>query len=123
MSVGNIVDRPGDFANLYTDISLVSSGRPSTERMIYTLDQEMSMASRLSNSSDTENRSSFGSPFSNAMSSDANHSFGILSSSSHESGNYSWSGSQTCFLSKSANTMPPTSLGMINVVAKDAKLH
>ncbi|XP_073047691.1 U-box domain-containing protein 52-like [Primulina eburnea] len=93
---GNASNRSyGDNAMLDTDTSFVSSGRPSTERMIHTLDSEMSMASRLSNSSDTENRSSFGSPFSNAMSSDANYSFGILSSSSHDSGNYSWSGSQT----------------------------
>ncbi|XP_073131940.1 U-box domain-containing protein 52-like [Henckelia pumila] len=93
---GNASNRSyGDFAMLDTDISFVSSGRPSTERMSHTLDHDISTASRTSNSSDTENRSSFGSSFSNAMSSDANYSFGIFSSSSHESGNYSWSGSQT----------------------------
>ncbi|KZV26810.1 U-box domain-containing protein 35-like [Dorcoceras hygrometricum] len=93
---GNASNRSyGDFAALDTDLSFGSSGRPSTERMNHTQDQDMSMASRLSNSSDTENRSSIGSPFSHAMSSDANYSFGILSSSSLESGNYSWSGSQT----------------------------
>ncbi|XP_073275194.1 U-box domain-containing protein 52-like isoform X2 [Primulina huaijiensis] len=93
---GNAANRSyGDFATLDTDLSYVSSGRPSTERMIHTLDHDMSMTSHLSNSSDAENRSSFGSSFSNTMSSDANYSFGIFSSSSQESGNYSWSGSQT----------------------------
>ncbi|XP_073052441.1 U-box domain-containing protein 52-like isoform X2 [Primulina eburnea] len=93
---GNAANRSyGDFAMLDTDLSYVSSGRPSTERMIHTLDHDMSTTSHLSNSSDAENRSSFGSSFSNTMSSDANYSFGIFSSSSQESGNYSWSGSQT----------------------------
>ncbi|KAL7096250.1 hypothetical protein ACP275_10G069900 [Erythranthe tilingii] len=77
------------------DISFVSSVRPSNERMFPSLEQDMMMAPRLSNSSDTENRLSFGSPFSNARSSDANNSFGVCSSSSQESGNFSWSGSQS----------------------------
>ncbi|KAL3644265.1 hypothetical protein CASFOL_012197 [Castilleja foliolosa] len=79
-----------------TDISFVSSVRPSNERMNQFLDQDMMMAPRLSNSSDTESRLSFGSPFSNARSSDTNNSsFGVFSSSSQESGNFAWSGSQS----------------------------
>ncbi|GFP79419.1 U-box domain-containing protein 35 [Phtheirospermum japonicum] len=86
----------GELSMPDTDISFVSSVRPSNERMNQLLDQDMMMAPRLSNSSDTENRLSFGSPFSNARSSDANNSgFGVYSSSSQESGNFSWSGSQS----------------------------
>ncbi|KAI3443464.1 hypothetical protein Pfo_000129 [Paulownia fortunei] len=84
----------GELSMPDTDISFVSSGRPSSERTVPSLDNDM-MAPRLSNSSDTENRLSFGSPFSNARSSDANNSFGVYSSSSQESGNFSWSGSQS----------------------------
>ncbi|GER42036.1 kinase [Striga asiatica] len=75
-----------------TDISFVSPMRPSMNLLF---DQDTMMAPRLSNSSDTDNRPSFGSSFSNARSSDANNSFGVYSSSSQESGNYSWSGSQS----------------------------
>ncbi|PIN07101.1 Serine/threonine protein kinase [Handroanthus impetiginosus] len=78
-----------------TDISFVSSNRPSNDRLIPSFDQDMIAAPRLSSSSDTENRLSFGSPFSNARSSDATNSFGVYSSSSQESGNFSWSGSQS----------------------------
>ncbi|KAL0374672.1 UNVERIFIED_CONTAM: U-box domain-containing protein 34 [Sesamum radiatum] len=83
----------GELAMVDSDISFVSSGRPSSDRMMSALEQDMMMAPRLSSSSDTENRLSFGSPF--ARSSDANSSFGVYSSSSTESGNFSWSGSQS----------------------------
>ncbi|CAA0821487.1 Protein kinase protein with adenine nucleotide alpha hydrolases-like domain [Striga hermonthica] len=74
-----------------TDISFVSPMRPSMNLLF---EQDMMIAPRISSSSDTDNRPSFGSSFSNARSSDANNSFGVYSSSSQESGNYSWSGSQ-----------------------------
>lgn len=78
-----------------TDISFVSSGMPSTDRTTASFDsQEINIVPRLSNSSDTDGRLSFGSPFSGSRSSDPNSSFGIFSSSSLESGNFSWSGSQ-----------------------------
>ncbi|KAL2553878.1 Protein kinase protein with adenine nucleotide alpha hydrolase-like domain [Forsythia ovata] len=78
-----------------SDISFVSSGRPSTDHTITSFDsQETNIVPRLSNSSDTDGRLSFGSPFSGSRSSDANSSFGVFSSSSVESGNFSWSGSQ-----------------------------
>ncbi|KAL2533356.1 Protein kinase protein with adenine nucleotide alpha hydrolase-like domain [Abeliophyllum distichum] len=78
-----------------SDISFVSSGRPSTEHTITSFDsQDTNIVPRLSNSSDTDGRLSFGSPFSGSRSSDANSSFGVFSSSSLESGNFSWSGSQ-----------------------------
>ncbi|XP_020553494.1 U-box domain-containing protein 35 isoform X2 [Sesamum indicum] len=83
----------GELSMTDSDISFVSSGRPSSDRMMSALEQDMMMAPRLSSSSDTENRLSFGSPF--ARSSDANSSFGVYSSSSNESGNFSWSGSQS----------------------------
>ncbi|KAL3830106.1 hypothetical protein ACJIZ3_018908 [Penstemon smallii] len=80
-----------------SDISFVSStssGRPSTDRMIPILEQDMFMGPRLSNGSDTESRLSFGSQYSNPGLSEANNSsFGVFSSSSQESGNFSWSGS------------------------------
>ncbi|KAL6575293.1 hypothetical protein OROMI_012578 [Orobanche minor] len=85
----------GELSMPDTDISFVSSVRPSNERTYPLADQDMMMAPRLSNSSDSENCLSFGSPFSNARSSDANNSFGVYSSSSQESGNFSWSGSQS----------------------------
>ncbi|XP_022847253.1 U-box domain-containing protein 35-like isoform X2 [Olea europaea var. sylvestris] len=78
-----------------TDISFVSSGMPSTDRTTASFDsQEINIVPRLSNSSDTDGRLSFGSPFSGSRSSDPNSSFGVFSSSSLESGNFSWSGSQ-----------------------------
>ncbi|KAL2503410.1 Protein kinase protein with adenine nucleotide alpha hydrolase-like domain [Forsythia ovata] len=78
-----------------SDISFVSSGRPSTDRMTPSFDnQDMNLGSRLSSISDKDTRLSVGSPFSGARSSDAN-SFGKFSSSSQESGVFSWSGSQT----------------------------
>lgn len=85
----------GELSMIDSDISFVSSVRPSNDRMIVPLDQDTIMPPRLSNSSDPESRLSFGSPFSNARSSDANSSFGVFSSSSQESGNFSWSGSQS----------------------------
>ncbi|KAL3825533.1 hypothetical protein ACJIZ3_021562 [Penstemon smallii] len=88
----------GELSMPDTDISFVSStssGRPSTDRPMSNFDHDMILAPRLSNSSDSESRISFGSPFSNARSSDSNYSFGVYSSSSMESGNYSWSGSQS----------------------------
>ncbi|KAI5659192.1 hypothetical protein M9H77_27985 [Catharanthus roseus] len=77
-----------------TDISFVSSGRPSTERSfpISSDNQDLMFAPRLSTSSETENRFSFGSPFSGSRTSDANNSFGMFSASSQESGT-SWSSS------------------------------
>ncbi|KAK4483738.1 hypothetical protein RD792_010940 [Penstemon davidsonii] len=70
----------GELSMADSDISFVSStssGRPSTDRMIPILEQDMFMGPRLSNGSDTESRLSFG----------------AFSSSSQESGNFSWSGS------------------------------
>ncbi|CAA0818718.1 Protein kinase protein with adenine nucleotide alpha hydrolases-like domain [Striga hermonthica] len=85
----------GELTVADSDISFVSPARPGNERMNSLFDQDMMMAPRLSNSSDTDNRSSFGSQFSNARSSDANNSFGVYSSSSQESGNVPWCGSQS----------------------------
>ncbi|KAK4414907.1 U-box domain-containing protein 52 [Sesamum alatum] len=82
----------GELSMPDSDISFVSSGRPSSDRMMSALEQDMMMAPRLSSSSDTE-RLSFGSPF--ARTSDANSNFGVYSSSSNESGNFSWSGAQS----------------------------
>lgn len=76
------------------DISFVGSARPSSDRMMSPLDQDPFWPGRLSNCSDPDSRISFGSSFSNARSSDAVGGFGVYSSSSQESGNYSWSGSQ-----------------------------
>ncbi|KAL3642843.1 hypothetical protein CASFOL_013658 [Castilleja foliolosa] len=86
----------GELSKPDSDISFVSSVRPSNERMNPLLDQDMMMGPRLSNSSDTEYRLSFGSQFSNVRSSDANNSsFGVYSPRSQESGNFAWSGSQS----------------------------
>ncbi|KAL6977907.1 non-specific serine,threonine protein kinase [Sarracenia purpurea var. burkii] len=78
-----------------TDISFVSSGRPSTERMYgYPFDSPESgggAAPQLSYGSDTENRSSIGSPFSASKSPDRNFMQGFSSSS--ESMNMSGSSS------------------------------
>ncbi|CAH9075598.1 unnamed protein product [Cuscuta epithymum] len=78
-----------------SDISFVSSGRPSTERMFPMLSdsQESSILHRLSNGSDTDNRLSFGSALSGSRLSDMNYNpSNILSSHSQESGG-SWSSS------------------------------
>ncbi|EPS65707.1 hypothetical protein M569_09070, partial [Genlisea aurea] len=76
----------GEISMPESDISFVSSTRPSNERAFQTIDQDMFMAPRLSSSSDNDSRISFGSPFSNPRASDA-----MYSSSSQESGNFSWS--------------------------------
>lgn len=78
-----------------SDISFVGSARPNSERMMSPLDQDPFVPGRLSSSSDTDSRMSFGSPYSNARSSDATGSFGVYSSTSQDSGNFSWSGSQS----------------------------
>lgn len=78
-----------------SDISFVGSARPGNDRMMSPYEQDPFVPARLSSSSDPESRISFGSPFSNARSSDATNSFGVYSSSSQESGNFSWSGSQS----------------------------
>lgn len=80
-----------------SDISFVGGSRPSTsDRMMSPFDQDPFVPGRLSNSSDPDSRMSFGSPFSNARSSDATGSFGVYSTtSSQDSGNFSWSGSQS----------------------------
>ncbi|XP_051131551.1 U-box domain-containing protein 35-like isoform X2 [Andrographis paniculata] len=76
-----------------SDLSFVSSGRPSCDRMIGSIDQDLMMAPRVSNCSDTDGRMSFGSQLSNSLISDANNSFlGVYSSSSMDSGHFSWSG-------------------------------
>ncbi|KAL7168703.1 hypothetical protein ACSBR2_039032 [Camellia fascicularis] len=84
----------GELSISDTDISFVSSGRPSTERM-YPFDSQEMMGGappRLSCSSDTDNRSSFGSSFSASKSSDPNYMHGFSSGS--ESNTASWSSSQ-----------------------------
>ncbi|XP_054776464.1 U-box domain-containing protein 35-like isoform X2 [Prosopis cineraria] len=70
-----------------SDISFVSSGRPSIERMLPSMfdDLEPGMAPRLSNSSDFDGRSSESS-FSGARSIDMNYSQGDFSFSSQDSG-------------------------------------
>ncbi|XP_073289883.1 U-box domain-containing protein 52-like isoform X1 [Primulina huaijiensis] len=85
----------GDLSQPDTDISFVSSSRPSNDRMMYALDQDTNLPPRLSSGSDSENPMSFGSQISNSKSSDAGSSFGIFSSSSQESGSNPWSGSQS----------------------------
>jgi nucleotide-binding universal stress UspA family protein len=82
---GNTASRLyGELSMPDTDISFVSSSRPSTERLNSMLDSDMGLPPRLSNSSDPDSRISFGSTYSN-------NSFGIFSSSSAESGGQSWS--------------------------------
>ncbi|KAL8488253.1 hypothetical protein ACS0TY_024051 [Phlomoides rotata] len=89
----------GELPMIDSDISFVGSARPTTtsDRMMMSpLDYDsMMLPPRLSNTSEPESRLSFGSPFSNSMSSDANNSFGVYSSSSTESANNSWSGAQS----------------------------
>ncbi|XP_042000969.1 U-box domain-containing protein 52-like isoform X2 [Salvia splendens] len=83
----------GELSMGESDISFVGSARPSSDRIF---DQDPFIPARLSNCSDPDSRLSFGSPFSNPRSSDATtNSFGVYSSTSQESGNFSWSGSQT----------------------------
>ncbi|XP_059318486.1 U-box domain-containing protein 35-like [Lycium ferocissimum] len=94
----------GDFSVADSDLSFVSSGRPSSDRtfLISMDNNELGLpprlsnssdtdnrysAARLSNSSETESRLSFGSSFSGTRLSEAN----ALSSNSFESGNGSWS--------------------------------
>ncbi|KAK3000369.1 hypothetical protein RJ639_020410, partial [Escallonia herrerae] len=77
-----------------SDISFVSSGRPSTDRMHPSFSDEMVLTPRLSGGSDTENRLSLGSPFSGPRASDSSNMFGNPSSSSQENVNISWSSSQ-----------------------------
>ncbi|XP_073033487.1 U-box domain-containing protein 35-like isoform X1 [Primulina eburnea] len=84
----------GDLSLPDTDISFVSSSRPSNDRMMYALDQDTNLPPRLSSGSDAENSMSFGSQISNSKSSDGGSSFGVFSSSSLESGSHPWSGSQ-----------------------------
>ncbi|KAG5564894.1 hypothetical protein RHGRI_000931 [Rhododendron griersonianum] len=75
-----------------TDISFVSSGRPSTERMQPYPSDNQESGPRLSYGSDTDNRSSFGSAFSASRSPDHNFAHGYSSGS--ESASMSWSSSQ-----------------------------
>lgn len=75
-----------------TDISFVSA-RPSGDRMFPSFDDMGTAPPRLSNSSDTENRLSFGSPFSGPKSGESNNSFGILSAGPQDSSSMSWSAS------------------------------
>lgn len=77
-----------------SDISFVSSGRPSTERLFPMLSdsQEMNYPCRLSNGSDTESRLSFGSVFSGSRASDVNNALNMVSPFSQETGG-SWSSS------------------------------
>ncbi|KAH6817307.1 kinase with adenine nucleotide alpha hydrolases-like domain-containing protein [Perilla frutescens var. frutescens] len=84
----------GELSMSESDISFVGTARPSSDRMMSPFNQDPFMPARLSNSSDPDSRMSFGSPFSNARSSDATGSFGVYSSSSEDSG-ISWSGSQS----------------------------
>lgn len=76
-----------------SDISFVSSGRPSTDRMFPPLSDDMGVTPRLSSSSEAENRLSFGSsPFSGRPS-DSNNMFGNFSGS-QDGSVASWSSSQ-----------------------------
>ncbi|XP_058188512.1 U-box domain-containing protein 35-like isoform X1 [Rhododendron vialii] len=82
----------GDLSLSDTDISFVSSGRPSTERMQPYPSDNQELGPRLSYGSDTDNRSSFGSAFSASRSPDHNFAHGYSSGS--ESASMSWSSSQ-----------------------------
>ncbi|XP_019174176.1 PREDICTED: U-box domain-containing protein 35-like isoform X2 [Ipomoea nil] len=84
----------GELSMPESDISFVSSGRPSTERLFPMLSdsQEMSYPGRLSNGSDTESRLSFGSVFSGSRASDVNNPPNLISPFSQENGG-SWSSS------------------------------
>ncbi|XP_057486082.1 U-box domain-containing protein 35-like isoform X1 [Actinidia eriantha] len=84
----------GDLPMCDTDISFVSSGRPSNEHMHgYPFDnQESAAPPRLSYGSDTDNRSSFGTAFSATKSPDQSFMHGFSSSS--ESASMPWSSSQ-----------------------------
>ncbi|KAL1547912.1 non-specific serine/threonine protein kinase [Salvia divinorum] len=84
----------GELSMGESDISFVGSTRPSIDRLTPPFDQDPFVPGRLSSGSDIDGRLSFGSPFSNGRSSDATNSFGVFSSTSQESGNFSWSGSQ-----------------------------
>ncbi|XP_073150184.1 U-box domain-containing protein 35-like [Henckelia pumila] len=93
---GKAVNRSsyGEISLPDTDISFVSSSRPSNDRMLYALDHDTNLPPRLSSGSDPENSMNFGSQISVSKSSDGGSSFGVFSSSSLESGNHPWSGSQ-----------------------------
>ncbi|KAE9462878.1 hypothetical protein C3L33_05213, partial [Rhododendron williamsianum] len=82
----------GELSLSDTDISFVSSGRPSTERMQPYPSDNQESGPRLSYGSDTDNRSSFGSAFSATRSPDHNFAHGYSSGS--ESASMSWSSSQ-----------------------------
>nr|GMD88622.1 U-box domain-containing protein 35-like isoform X1 [Ipomoea batatas] len=84
----------GELSMPESDISFVSSGRPSTERLFPMLSdsQEMNYPCRLSNGSDTESRLSFGSVFSGSRASDVNNALNMVSPFSQETGG-SWSSS------------------------------
>ncbi|KAG6431590.1 hypothetical protein SASPL_109669 [Salvia splendens] len=84
----------GELSMGESDISFVGSARPSSDRMMSAFDQDPFVPGRLSSGSDIDGRLSFGSPFSNARTSDATNGFGVYSSTSQESGDFSWSGSQ-----------------------------
>ncbi|XP_042055412.1 U-box domain-containing protein 52-like [Salvia splendens] len=84
----------GELSMGESDISFVGSARPSSDRMMSAFDQDPFVPGRLSSGSDIDGRLSFGSPFSNARTSDATNGFGAYSSTSQESGDFSWSGSQ-----------------------------
>ncbi|KZV27856.1 U-box domain-containing protein 35-like [Dorcoceras hygrometricum] len=81
----------GDLSLPDTDISFVSSNRPSNDRMMYALEQDTNLPPRLSSGSDTEHPMSFGSQISKS----SEGSFGVFSTSSLESGGHPWSGSQS----------------------------
>ncbi|CAI9099035.1 OLC1v1035796C2 [Oldenlandia corymbosa var. corymbosa] len=74
-----------------TDISFISSGRPSTDRFFP--DNQDMFAPRLSSGSETEMRLSFGSPFSGTRTPDSSNSFAVFSNSTNDSGSMSWSSS------------------------------
>lgn len=82
----------GELSLPESDISFVSSGRPSVDRF-FPDSQDICFAPRLSNGSETESRLSFGSPFSGSRTSESANSFGIFSTSTNDSGGTSWSSS------------------------------
>ncbi|XP_059635766.1 U-box domain-containing protein 35-like [Cornus florida] len=81
----------GEFSGLDSDISFVSSSRPSTDRMFPSFldSQDMGVAPRLSASSDANNRN-FGSPFAGSRSPDPNSMYGF-SPHSQDNSSMSWS--------------------------------
>ncbi|CDP12490.1 unnamed protein product [Coffea canephora] len=85
----------GDFSLPDSDISFISSGRSSMDHLFPLPDiQDMAFPPRLSNGSETENTSNFGSSFSGPRTPDTSSS-GTFPSRTHENGSISWSSSSS----------------------------